>query len=520
MDDERPSEHSAAMTYSAEEIESAAQKLKRKWLDDPCSFAVDVFDIEPWDDGSGTSQADSMRACAKSTLTARRSGHKVGKSMEEALMAFWAYTLFEDARIVVTAPVFRQVREVAWREITKLHRRARFPLGGKLGKTPIGGLNHPNGNQIFGLTADDPDAFSGVSAANVFYLADEASGIDEAIFEAIHGNRAGGARLWMWGNPTQVSGQFHRAFHDESDLYTTSHMSSEQVAEWQHRTGKRIPGLAIWSWIKERRRAWMPHETHPAYLVRVLGHFPPAGARKIVALAGWEKARARFDTMFGPNPNWMDLNTDLAREHRRLVCALDVARFGDDQSTLSMRRGDVLYPVRVTQGLDTNELAGWAQANIREMIHSLDRDAYGHGSAALTVDCTGLGAGAFDVIAGTSAADRGYELRCFEHYGSARSDDPETYANLRAQIWFNADTWLKEYGMVPADPDLRAELLTPEYKFDKGGHILAEEKQAVKKRLGRSPDRADAVTMCTYGRAHSAANRSGGAVRPLNVRGL
>lgn len=499
------------MTLQIEHVEDAACKLRRKWLADPCAYSIDVFDIEPWDDGSGASQADIMRACAANELVASRSGHKVGKTMGEAIMSYWGYTLFEDARVVLTAPTFRQIREAAWREITKLWNRAKYPLGGTLGKTPIGGVNHPNGNQIFGLSAENADAFSGVSAQNVFYNVDEGSGVPEDIFEAIHGNRAGGARLWMWGNPTQITGQFYRAFHEESDLYTTFHVNSERVAKWQAETNAKRRGLALMSWVKERRRVWTPYETHPAYAVRVLGEFPSVHARKIVQLAHFNRARARFAALARRlGTSELRVMCDiLGRANARLVAALDVARFGDDLSVLTIRRGPLVVALYAIQSLDTNQVAGWAAHQMKSWRHeAYDRMGMNAGRPALTVDCGGLGVGAFDVF---TRANKSW-CDTFEYYGSGKANDDETFKNVRAETWFGVDTWLKESAILPPTlqdlAELRSELMAPEYKFDIRGRLQVESKDEIKsgKRLGRSPDRADSLVMC-------------GISRPANVRG-
>lgn len=436
-------------------------------------------------------------------------------------MSYWGYTLFNDARVVLTAPTFRQVKEAAWREITKLWGRAKYPLGGTLGKTPIGGLNHPNGNQIFGLSAENADAFSGVSAENVFYNCDEASGIPEDIFEAIHGNRAGGARLWMWGNPTQVTGQFYRSHHEESDLYTTFHVNSERVAKWQADNNIRKPGIAVWAWVKERRRVWTPYKTHPAYMVRVLGEFPTAGARKVIQLSSFVAAQDRYRERVNDRPLGR-FATDLARAGIPLIAALDVARFGDDLSSISIRRGPLLLGLYVIQSLDTNEVAGWAAHHLRAWTHdAFDRPFMQCGRPSLTVDCSGLGVGAYDVFTRENKS----WCRTFEHYGSSKAEDTDTFVNARAQSWFGCDAWLKDEAMIPPDlPELgalRSELVAPEYSFDHRGRLQIESKDEIKKgkRLGRSPDRADSLVMCSIARPQDK-GRGRGTTPTTNVRGL
>lgn len=51
---------------------------------------------------------------------------------------------------------------------------------------------------------------------------------------------------------------------------------------------------------------------------------------------------------------------------------------------------------------------------------------------------------------------------------------------------------------LPDDPGLRADLAAPHYKMGTRG-IVIEDKESIKKRIGRSPDKGDAVVMCWSG---------------------
>jgi hypothetical protein len=61
-------------------------------------------------------------------------------------------------------------------------------------------------------------------------------------------------------------------------------------------------------------------------------------------------------------------------------------------------------------------------------------------------------------------------------------------------MWFAMADWVKGGGMLPPIPELVAEMTTPTYSFT-NGKIILEDKDQVKKRLGRSPDLADALAL-------------------------
>jgi hypothetical protein len=76
---------------------------------------------------------------------------------------------------------------------------------------------------------------------------------------------------------------------------------------------------------------------------------------------------------------------------------------------------------------------------------------------------------------------------------AGKSSDPEKYYNLRSEIWCGAGDMFadSDVQLKNLEPSLRGQLSTPTYDF-RNGKILIEPKASIKKRLGRSPDRADA----------------------------
>ena len=76
---------------------------------------------------------------------------------------------------------------------------------------------------------------------------------------------------------------------------------------------------------------------------------------------------------------------------------------------------------------------------------------------------------------------------------ASRSEEPEKYFNKRAEIWCAAGDAFAggDVELRNIDPKLKGQLATPTYEF-RNGKILIESKADIKKRLGNSPDRADA----------------------------
>jgi hypothetical protein len=143
-----------------------------------------------------------------------RSGHKVSKSNSLAGIALCFYASFDDARVVMSSTTARQVDQILWRELSMMKARGgrciackaedpgarRIPapcphsalIDGELKGLAKSGLKS-GFREIVGFTAKEAEAVAGISGANLLYLPDEASGIPQIIFDAIEGNRAGGA---------------------------------------------------------------------------------------------------------------------------------------------------------------------------------------------------------------------------------------------------------------------------------------------------------------------------------------
>ncbi len=74
---------------------------------------------------------------------------------------------------------------------------------------------------------------------------------------------------------------------------------------------------------------------------------------------------------------------------------------------------------------------------------------------------------------------------------NAKAND-KRYFNKRTEMWVRMRDWIRKGGCLPKDPQLSEELMMPKLIFH-GGVFRLEEKEQIKSRLGRSPDKADAL---------------------------
>ncbi|MCC6649092.1 MAG: hypothetical protein IT374_26425 [Polyangiaceae bacterium] len=446
---------------------------RARYRNDPVGYFRDVLRIEPW-----SRQRDLLTAVAQHPRNAVRSGHKVSKSNSCAGIAYWWADTRSRGGVVLTAPTGRQVEEILWREVRAMY--ARCPpdtFDAAPAKLPSTGLRFPDGRFIIGFATDEAERLQGFSGDELLFIVDEASGVDEAIFEAIEGNRAGGARVLLTGNPTQTSGTFFDAFGARAEFWNRVHISSE---ESPNVTGEAsVPGLATAEWIAEKRAEW--GEDSPLYQVRVRGNFPEQSENAIIGLGLVQAATARHATTPDEGP---------------LSIGVDPARFGDDETGIAPVRGKRAHAIRTLRSMDTVDVAGQVLATCSELA----RDGE---TIRVQVDEIGIGAGVLDTLRrrdSVKLAKGGGTARLVAVGVNAAESAPtsDLYHRMRDQVWFATRDWLRDGGAIPDDGRLHGELVAPLYAFDTSGRYVVEPKAKTKARLGRSPDRADALGLAVF----------------------
>lgn len=120
--------------------------------------------------------------------------------------------------------------------------------------------------------------------------------------------------------------------------------------------------------------------------------------------------------------------------------------------------------------------------------------------ARAIVDTDGLGAGVTDRL-----REQGYEVVAF-HAGSKSGRRDRSgelgFLNLRAEAWWSfreaLDPAFESKIELPPDDILIGDLTTPHWTITSSSRVQIEGKQEIRRRLGRSPDRADAVVQAFW----------------------
>ena len=244
--------------------------LRKKILEEPDWVYPALLGMYPW-----SKQWDVIHSVRENKRTAVRSCHGSGKTAVASAVVL-EFMLQGPCRVITTAPTWSQVEQLLWREIAQRHRNIQ-PAFGKLFKTQLEVA--PDWFAI-GLSTDTPERFQGHHAPRMLLVVDEASGVDDAIFEASEGFlTADGARVLLIGNPTRTAGTFYRAFKPDSGwnrIHISAFDSPNFTGEEVHPDAARA--LVTPEWASDAAQQWGIDS--PAYKIRVLGEFAETTGRQ------------------------------------------------------------------------------------------------------------------------------------------------------------------------------------------------------------------------------------------------
>lgn len=438
-------------------------------------------------------QLNILRSVRDNPRTAVRSCHGIGKTFTAASCVLWFLYSHKNSIVLSTAPTWRQVEKLIWKEIRNAYAGASIPLGGELmPKSPSLQIVQDEWYAA-GLSTNEPDRFQGFHEEHILIVVDEAAGISNEIYEAIEGIlTSAGARILLIGNPTAIGGGFYEAFQRES--WSTFHISAFDTpnftdfgitqidittGKWKQKIGEiQYPKLITPAWVADKYLSW--GESSAPYQVRVLGNFPEQGEDTLIPIAWIEAAMERYD------------DTKAEGECR---LGVDVAGFGNDATV-----------VCVMQGRKLREITRHIQMNTNEIAALVSRTARRFNTRLVNVDNIGIGQGVCDNL-----ENRGYPGCAITV--SERSSQPDKFLNLRAELWWNmreAFDPTKNPIAIPYDDDLLLELSAVKYRITARGLIQLEMKDEIRRRIGRSPDKADALALALYTEGGSGFVISGG----------
>ena len=485
-------------------LETAKGQDFSRYRHDPTGFAREVLGSHWW-----RAQENIARLLVRNRRVAVKAANGVGKTYLAADLVLWFLYCCPESVVLTTAPTWRQVETLLWNEIRRRHSSVNGLAEREPGRPTLEGsllqtrLKISEAHFAMGLSTDEPVRFQGFHAENLLVVLDEACGVPEEIWDAVEGICVGANnRVLAISNPLAPQGRFYSLFRGSRwKTLTISALEHPNVLCPKIRHGKKheparmIPGAVTRLSVADRIGEWceLIQETDepakrsdPAGLIlrwedkiyrpnalfraRVMGEFPESAEDSLLEIDQIEAAMNRTVSEIPASGDSI------------CVLAVDVARFGSDETVFALRRGDRVFWLRSAQGLDTMQVAGRVWAMAQE-----------EGAEVIAIDEIGVGAGVVDRLHERNMA--GLQAVNFARRPDFKAD-MELYLNRRAQTyWQLRERFVQGRICLPRDEQLSAQLSNIRYSYTSSGHIKIESKDDMRKRGMPSPDRADAVAM-------------------------
>lgn len=446
----------------------AADQIKH-WRKNPIDFVKDNFDVVPdkWQERALLYFIDEDYSMMRISLQACAGP---GKS---AVLS-WCGWLFlscygepgehpKGAAVSITAD---NLRDNLWVELSKWQQKSEYlKTAFTWTASRIYANDHPEtwflSARSFPQSANSETigkTLSGIHSKYVLFLIDESGDIPNQIAKAAEQamgetkGRGGFGKILQAGNPISVDGMLYMA--SMSKLWNVIRITGDPLDP------ERSPRIDLeWAqqMIAEEGR------DNPWVASYILGHFPTTAINSLLSIMEVEQAMERTLKI-----------TDYSYSQKRL--GIDVARGGMDKTIIFPRQGLAAFKYATMSKASGPEVAArvvMAKSRWKSEMEFVD-DTGGFGGSV--VDSLQLSGHTPTPI----------------HFAS-KATDPR-YFNKRSEMWLEMAAWIRRGGALPKCNQLKKELTSVNY-FINNGKFQLEKKEQVKKRLGFSPDIADALAL-------------------------
>lgn len=399
-----------------------------------------------------------------------RSGHGVGKTCFCAICALHFVLFRDDVKVVVTSPSSAQLTDGLIPEIRKWVNKLPAWMGKQLEITSERLTRSPsNANNFISFRTarkENPEALAGIHARYVMIIVDEASGVEEVIYETGQGALSTEDSVAILiGNPTRPTGFFYKTQTSLSNIWSARRVScfdSTQVTQ---------------KYVDDIRATYGGDSRE--FKVRVLGEFPDSGQNQLIPRDYLESAMGRdvrpslYPTVWGVDPGRGGDPTGFIKRSENALLHVEEIRYDDT--------------MRVSNAIKTK----W------------DKTPPSERPEAIYVDCIGLG---------YAVADRLNELGLpVIHVNVSELPAMEDqYYRLRDEIYYKLRAWFeKRTVVIPSERDgiygpltrkFVEECVAIQEKDDHAGtELRVESKKDMKKRGLKSPNLAEAMAITFAG---------------------
>ncbi|HEX5704858.1 MAG TPA: hypothetical protein VFX97_16795 [Pyrinomonadaceae bacterium] len=472
----------------------------------PQAYAREILGVRLTPD-----QDEMLQSILDNRYTVVKASHAVGKTFTAAVAESWWFDCWSKHIGYITAPTWEQSFGLTFKQLKSLRRSKSLP--GLILERIIrdADKNREGDHYVRALNAEKGEGFQGEHSAPILIVIEEGVGVPKYIWDAIGGLMTNPlCRVFAIGNPTDEATEFGIAC--ESSLYHTMSISAlnhpnikaelscesppfpdavrllwlyEMLEKECEQTEKIVEDAFEFVSLPEIKKALsgqpadlsqkMVYMPTAYFQGRVLGEFPTQADQQVIP-----KAWLKFQPLLEP----------INQDEPEIGC--DIARFGDDRTTIFTRRGPCVYAARELRKMDNLEVES-ALRDAARQAPVLTQSSIEPKRIRIKIDVTGgLGTGPYDHLLA-----EGYSVVAIN--SSTKANNQELYRNKRSELWFDSRDRAKEkrLDLSRLKKEIRGrlekELAAPKYKSP--GQKIVEDKALMKKRLGYSPDLADGLNL-------------------------
>lgn len=512
--------------------DNAVREIRDTYRPIPHYFVQDILGARTWD-----LQDQITQSVFENKLTAVKTCNAVGKSFIAARVALAFLSLYEDSIVITTAPTWRQVKDVLWRELATAVKKSKVKLTEK--EVKQAGLDIDKNWFAVGLSTNYPENFFGYHAKHILVIVDEAGGVPPIIFNGVKAiTPNAGAHILYIGNPTNPEGPFFDVFDNPKILakrFSISCFDSPNFTACGIRSVDDLlsvftapEGVDELEWANMQNaklQAMMdpvfrdvlidPYTTYQDYLE----WGPDSNAWQSLRLAEFP---SQADNALIPVElvsmamQMKGVDKDSGKTYAELSgwnipdgppeLGLDVARFGPDHNVLTPRHGGWVEKQQTWSKKGDQQKDLWETAEI-----TLTGMNVNDWNTRLNLDDTGLGGGVSSHISYLNTkliaeGQPGHQFVMKQYNMSSKEfmTEPDKFFDITSELYWNLRGWFyrKEIALE-YNKDLFNQLVGRRWTIV-NGKIKVESKDEYKKRTKmKSPDESDSLALAFAGGVRS-----------------
>ncbi|HET6401964.1 MAG TPA: hypothetical protein VFH95_11265 [Candidatus Kapabacteria bacterium] len=447
-----------------------------------------------------------------------RSCNGAGKTTALAAICNWYFYTYGDSIVLTTASSWTQVKRNLWGEIRRQARNAKLYKDPndpeKLLKLNETSILLSDKHFMIGISPDVPENAMGFHAPHLLIAVDEATGLNREIFDALTGNLTGSdAQIVMICNPIDMQSFPYEAEQSgDWQVITISAFDHPNVDAGE----ELIKGAVTQTWIEDRLNSWSHELSSGADRndIPVLGSEIPFRSTPGEVYISWLRKRYRATPIVQARilGEWADMESEglIPMELLQAACqtpsskegevkclGVDIARGGEDATVFAFFAGNCQLEFKTMHEKDLMAIA-----------HRIKR-YYDEGFQIIALDDTGVGGGVTDRLkefhlldrAGRTIVDGGIYPVNFAQAAKGLLRNNKDLANARAEMYFALLDELRAGSLRLLDhKQLLQELAAIRLSITENTLAFRlEDKELTRRRLGRSPDFADATALARYG---------------------